>query len=434
MTAKKIWQAIAGNYDDSSEKLIEAVDYVPLAVDLLSHLSQVTPPQLLWEEWNFKHIKAIQTGQEHRLSNLEYSIQLSINSGRMKANPTAKNLLGVLSMLPDGLHIKQLSKFKRMFDDIDITSCLQTLLQCSLIKLIKEKYQPHPIVHHFCSNQGMVLPVHKKILEDVYTALAFSAYDHVSSEAYEEMIMEVNNTKAILLRLLESNYEDQSRLVNASISFTIFCMSIGDHTEKVISQAVELVQKNSGAINLLIMSFKTWGQLYFQVDNLEKAQEKLQEAERLCLSSSINHSHLYGSILEDLGGIYQQLYAYSSAEACYQKALTLQKDNNDIQGQGNSYYGLGYLYSRQGKINEASTYYESAIKCHEEVNANFQLGGDYHGLGQVYLRQDKPIEAADAFCYDLIRLHHTTQIRWTASHYADTLDCFIFFFLSIPSP
>ena len=67
----------------------------------------------------------------------------------------------------------------------------------------------------------------------------------------------------------------------------------------------QLVQKNSGAINLLIMSFKTWGQLYFQVDNLEKAQEKLQEAERLCLSSSINHSHLYGSILEDLGGIYR---------------------------------------------------------------------------------------------------------------------------------
>lgn len=223
--------------------------------------------------------------------------------------------------------------------------------------------------------------MHKKILEDFYTALAFSAYDHVSSEAYEEMIVEVNNTKAILLRLLESNYEDQSRLVNASISFTIFCMSIGDHTEKVISQAVELVQKNSGAINLLIMSFKTWGQLYFQVDNLEKAQEKLQEAERLCLSGSINPSHLYGSILEDLGGIYRQLYAYSSAEACYQKALTLQKDNNDIQGQGNSYYGLGYLYLRQGKINEVSTYYESAIKCHEEDNANFQLGGDYHGLG-----------------------------------------------------
>jgi hypothetical protein len=49
-SAKEVWQAIAGNYDDFSEKLIKAVDYVPLVVDLLSHLSQVTPPELLWGE------------------------------------------------------------------------------------------------------------------------------------------------------------------------------------------------------------------------------------------------------------------------------------------------------------------------------------------------------------------------------------------------
>ena len=82
-SAKQIWQAISGNYNDFSEKLIKAVGYVPLAVDLLSHLSQVTPSELLWEEWCSKQTKAIQTGQEYRLSNLEYSIQLSINSGRM---------------------------------------------------------------------------------------------------------------------------------------------------------------------------------------------------------------------------------------------------------------------------------------------------------------------------------------------------------------
>ena len=144
--AKEIWQAIAGNYDNFSEKLIEAVDYVPLAIDLLSHLSQVTPPALLWKEWNSKQTKAVQTGQEHRLSNLEYSIQLSINSGRMKANLSAKNLLGVLCILPDGLHMKHLSKFDSMLVGIDMISCLQTLLQCSLIKFSEERYQPHPII------------------------------------------------------------------------------------------------------------------------------------------------------------------------------------------------------------------------------------------------------------------------------------------------
>jgi tetratricopeptide (TPR) repeat protein len=396
-SAKEVWQAIAENYDDFSEKLIEAVDYVPLAVDLLSHLSQVTPSELLWEEWNSKQIKAIKMGQEHRLSNLECSIQLSVNCGRMKANPCAKNLLGVLSMLPDGLHTKQLSKFKEMFVDIDVTSCLQTLCQCSLIKLIKEQYQPHPIVRHFCLNQGMVLPAHKKILEGVYTTLALSSFNHVSSEAHKEMIQEVNNTKATLLRLLASNYVDQSRLVNASINFTIFCMSIGDHSEKVISQAVEFVQNNSGGIKLLIESFQTWGKLCYSVNNLQKAQEKLQEAERLCLSSPLIYNQLYGGILEDLGEIYHQLNAFSNAEACYQKALKLHQDSNDILHQGNSYLGLGYLYLRQGKLDEAPTFYQSAIQCHEEVNATFQLGLDYKGLGQIYMMQNRLDEAESAF-------------------------------------
>ena len=392
-SAKDIWQAVSGNYDEFSEKLIDAVDYVPLAIDLLSHLSQVISPELLWEEWNFKQTKAIQTGQGHRLSNLEYSIQLSINSGRMRANLPAKNLLGVLSMLSDGLHVKQIGKFKEMFGDLDVTSCLQTLLKCSLIKLTKERYQPHPIVCHFCANEGMVSPLHKKILEGFYIALASSTFHMASPEAYEEMIIEANNTKATLLRLLESDYEDQFSLVNACIKFTIFSGSIGDFSERVISQAVEFVQRNNGDIELLIRSFTTWGKNFNLVNNLERAQEMMQKAEQL---SSSSNSHLHGGILESLGDIYHEQNAFDDAEACYQKALKLHQDGNDILNQGNSYTRLGYLYLRQGKINEAFSFYQNAIQCHEAVNATPELGRDYNGLGQIYMKQNQLIEAESA--------------------------------------
>jgi tetratricopeptide (TPR) repeat protein len=396
-SAKEIWQAIAENYDDFSEKLIQVVDYVPLAIDLLSHISQVMPSELLWEEWTSKQIKAIQTGQENRLSNLEYSIQLSIDSGRMKANPAAKNLLGVLSMLPDGLHMKQLSKFKGMLVDTDLTPCLQTLLQCSLIKLIKERYQPHPIVRHFCLNQGMVLPVHKKILENFYITLALFGFNTASSEVYAEMILEVNNTKATLLRLLGTDYEDESRLVNACMQFTRFCVNIGDYSQKVISQAVEFVQRNGGDIELLIESFQIWGKLYHFTYNLEKAKEMLQEAEKLCLSGPLVNNQSYGSVLENLGEIYCSLNAFSKAEAHYKKALKLHQESNDTLHQGNSYYGLGCVCLWQDKINEAATFYQSAIQCHEEVDATFQLGRDYKGLSRIYMEQSKLSEAESSF-------------------------------------
>jgi hypothetical protein len=61
-------------------------------------------------------------------------------------------------------------------------------------------------------------------------------------------------------------------------------MNIGDLSEKVISQAVEFVQKNSGGIELLIKSFQNGENSIIYANNLEKAQEMLQEAEKLCLS------------------------------------------------------------------------------------------------------------------------------------------------------
>ena len=410
--AKEIWQAIAGNYDSFSEKLIEAVDYVPLAINLLSHLSQVMPPALLWKEWNSKQTKAIQTGQEHRLSNLEYSIQLSINSGRMKANLSAKNLLGVLSILPDGLHLKHLNKFDDILVGLDITPCLQTLLQCSLIKLNEERYQPHPIVQHYCLNQGMLLSKHKAAIEKLY--ISFALYDKlydqiaVSSKEYGEMVLEVNNTRATILSLLNSNYEDESTLVNASINFSQFCINIGDHSDKVISQTVEFVQKNSGSKLLLIKSLHQLGEIHFYGANLEKAKEKLQEAEKLCLNDPHAYSQLYGSISRYIGDIYILEDALDDAEACYQKALSIFKDQNGIYMQGVLYRRLGNLYRRLWRLDEAVTLYQSAIQCHEGTNDPIAQGRNYEGLSRVYLFQNKLIEAEDALQMAL-RFHETTN-------------------------
>ena len=109
-------------------------------------------------------------------------------------------------------------------------------------------------------------------MEDFYITFAnLYASDSASSEAYEQMLLKVNNTKATLLRLLESNYEGQSRLVEASITFTGFCIQTGDHSEKLISQAVQYIQRNSDCKKLLIESFQKWGRLYEYSNDLEEA-------------------------------------------------------------------------------------------------------------------------------------------------------------------
>jgi tetratricopeptide (TPR) repeat protein len=387
--AGQVWQAIAGNYDEYAEKLTAAVDYVPLAVDILAHLSQMTPPILLWEEWNSKWTKVIQMGQVHRLSNLEYSIQLSIDSKRMTTNPSAKSLLGVLSMLPDGLHIKQMEQFQGMFVDVDITSCLRTLQQCSLIKLTEERYQLHPIVRLVCQNQGLILPVHKAILEDFYITLAFNSYNP-SPTIYGEIVLEVNNVKTVLLEILKSNYKDQSKLIHASISFTWFQIRIGNHSDKLISQAAHFIQQNHGSTELLIECLSTWGVIYIQARNVECAQEKLKEAERLCQSSFNLKSCLYANILMWLGDTYLLQDAINEAMTCYQNSLKIVKRLHLIFGQGYILYKLGEIYSRLGHWDEAITSQQYAIQLHEHSNGgqdSYRIQGNaYRRLGETYIR------------------------------------------------
>ncbi|KAH9970449.1 hypothetical protein BJV74DRAFT_990545 [Russula compacta] len=71
--AKSIWKQIANSYDDYAEKLIEAVDCVPLAVTLLSSQSEAVSPELLLKQWNEEeHTEFIHMGQNNRHLNLNF--------------------------------------------------------------------------------------------------------------------------------------------------------------------------------------------------------------------------------------------------------------------------------------------------------------------------------------------------------------------------
>ena len=392
--AEQVWQAIAGNYNEYAAKLIAAVDYVPLAVDLLAHLSQMTPPMLLWEEWSSKQTKVVQMGQIHRLSNLEYSIQLSIDSKRMMASPSSKSLLGVLCLLPDGLHVKQLEQFQGMLVDVDITSCLRTLQQCSLIKLIKDRYQLHPIVRLVCQNQSLTPPVYQATIKDFYINLASNSY-RPSPQTYGEILLEVNNIKAILLDLLQSDYKDQSKLIDASISFTRFQVRIGNHSDKLISQAVEYVQKTHGAVELHIRCLSMWGLIYNEARNVVSAQEKLKEAERLCQSSSNLSSGFYGDIMMWLGDTYILQDAIVAAKDCYQRSLKVFDNLHLIFGQGFVLNNLGYIYLRLGQWGKVIASQQNAIQLHNNnVQDSYEILGNAHRcLGETYIQQNRLIEA-----------------------------------------
>src|SRR5216683_5289940 len=360
-SAKQVWEHTADNHDEFAEELTKAVDYVPLAVSLLAHLAQATSPQMLFKQWNSKQTGFIHTGHANKQFNLEYSIQLSIDSGRMRANPSAKELLGVLGMLPDGIHMKQMERFMTVLSEIDILSGICTLQECGIISVIGERYQTHPIIRNFCKKHILISQKHKNALIDFYLNLASTSYCEAKANEYAEMVLEVNNTKAMLSNLLKSGFKGYDSLVEAICIFTGFYSNIGDFSDQLISQTVELLQYINASKSLVIKCLEAWGILQYYGNNLENAKVKLQEAEMLCRTCKENKSYQHATIFCHLGDIYTHQNAFNEAKISYENALEFHKLANNILGQANAYIGLEESYLSLNDLNKAEASFQKAL-------------------------------------------------------------------------
>lgn len=88
--------------DPAVDGLLARVDYIPLAITLLSSMAQVEDPTRLLERYD-KENTAMLTRNDDRRSSVDVSITLSLNCHRMNRIPEARDLLSALALLPDGL-------------------------------------------------------------------------------------------------------------------------------------------------------------------------------------------------------------------------------------------------------------------------------------------------------------------------------------------
>lgn len=117
-------------YDDSVvEQLLLLTNNLPLAIDLIAHLADSEGCDTILSRWDTQKTSLLSEGSDRR-SNLDISIALSISSPRVASCPGAKDLISLLSILPDGLSDADLLQSHLPISDL--LSCRATLLRTSL--------------------------------------------------------------------------------------------------------------------------------------------------------------------------------------------------------------------------------------------------------------------------------------------------------------
>ncbi|KAJ7888456.1 hypothetical protein B0H13DRAFT_1888406 [Mycena leptocephala] len=127
--AQQTFIDIADNTHDPKEveKLLSLTDNMPLVINLIAHLVDSEGCSYVLSHWQEEKTSLISDGYD-RTSNLDLSISLSLSSPRL--NLHSKDLLSLLSMLPDGLSDVELVQSKFPIDNI--LGCKAALIRTSL--------------------------------------------------------------------------------------------------------------------------------------------------------------------------------------------------------------------------------------------------------------------------------------------------------------
>ncbi|KAJ7114026.1 hypothetical protein C8R44DRAFT_740886 [Mycena epipterygia] len=129
MATHQTFVAIAEDFHDNKDitTLLSLTNNMPLAVDLMAHLVDQEGCGDVLARWETEKTSLLSEGHDKR-SNLDISITISLSSPRLSCG--AKDLLSLLSILPDGLSDAELLQSKLPIKNI--LECRSMLLRTSL--------------------------------------------------------------------------------------------------------------------------------------------------------------------------------------------------------------------------------------------------------------------------------------------------------------
>ncbi|KAJ7838336.1 hypothetical protein B0H13DRAFT_1575472, partial [Mycena leptocephala] len=129
--ARQTFIDIADNTHNPEEvkKILSLTDNMPLAINLLAHLVDSEGCSNVLSGWDKEKTSLISDGHDKR-SNLDLSISLSLSSTRLNSFPHSKELLSLLSILPDGLSDAELVQANLPIDNI--RGCKAALIRTTL--------------------------------------------------------------------------------------------------------------------------------------------------------------------------------------------------------------------------------------------------------------------------------------------------------------
>ncbi|KZP29489.1 TPR-like protein [Athelia psychrophila] len=399
-SAKEVFLAINATFCDDSadgndvlDELLRELDYVPLAIHLLAHVSMDLSPRYVLKQWQKQRTRMLSLDRytKDKLESVEVSISLSMESLDVERNSDAIQLLGMLCLLPDGL-----LQWERHLDDIgktfpSATSDLFLLRKFTLVYTAGRKLGVLSPIRHFVLQHYPPDFQHAQCIYNIFWELvhayAMVRFGPEFSGAVDALSPELGNIGNLIDHAVAHDPGDVIVDIAIHITWHLYCTHPSSHLLHTVSGLVPSVPTE--------MQARYWdisGHIMHRQSEYTEATSMLMQARDLFLKIGDRAGAARCSM--SLGESLRVQSEYCKSTAILKDARAQFFDISDRSGAARCSQSLGQILCAQSKYSEATAIFTSARAEALEIGDRLGAAQCSQSLGDNLLMQSEDAEAA----------------------------------------
>ncbi|KAJ7123516.1 hypothetical protein C8R44DRAFT_735166 [Mycena epipterygia] len=335
---------------------------MPLVVDLIAHLVDLEGCENFLARWGTEKTSLLSNGHDRR-SNLDISIQISLSSPRLSSG--AKDLLSLLSILPDGLSNAELLQSKLSIKNL--LECRSMLLGTSLAYEDDKKRLKSlvPIREHM--QQFYPAPPHLTRQVEKHFHLLLDAYEnHCGSQQVagplNQITVNLGNLHQILLQGLQQDNLSLRDTINCTISLNRL-LRVTEFDRHILMDHIPAIISSMHDDRL---------EVFFIIEVLKSGTDHpINNPEQLIAQAICHFANFNDPFLESGDYLCSMQREISKAKQFLDKALILAKSCGNQKQQAIVLLGIAGFFWTAGDYPEAQIHGHHAERL-------AQLCGDLH--------------------------------------------------------
>jgi tetratricopeptide (TPR) repeat protein len=382
VSARKAFLEIAGYQhrdDPLLDRLIEAVDALPIAIDLLAHHAQsLAKLDELWQRWETKRDVVLQrAGGQAREVNIQVSIGLSLQSSRM--TPGGRRLARLLTLVPGGLTAYHL---RALLPD-EGAEAAAALRRTGLVAPQEVRLRLLAPIREALRHLPSSRPKDREKLILIFLDLALRGEQvghEGGADAVKELGAEIENLEAVIGMALQEG--DLDAAVAAAVALGQFQRFTGLGGFGVLGQAIKAAKK-AGNTALEARALEAFANVAAGRFDYQMARPRFEKAQAL-------YHHLgdwqgEANCIWSLGNI--TLSDSEAAKSHFEKARRLYHRADSMEGEVNCIYGLTTIALVHHDYKTARPRLEEALALYRGIGDPLGEANCISSLGDIALEE-----------------------------------------------